>query len=49
MIVIGRRRRLGDPLQSIDRSLPSLVALEIVALQCLLRLTPLAAEGYPLL
>ncbi|MET0555041.1 MAG: hypothetical protein ABW221_18510 [Vicinamibacteria bacterium] len=37
----GRRGR--------DRLLPLLVALEILALQCVLRLTPLQREGYPLI
>ena len=46
---IRRRHREGKPLRSLDLFLPALVGIEIVLLQCLLRLTPLAAEGYPLL
>jgi hypothetical protein len=45
---ISSSRRRGDRLRPIDRLLPTLVALEILALQCVLRLTPLQREGYPL-
>jgi hypothetical protein len=46
---VRRLHRAGGPLRSPDLFLPSLVGIEIVLLQCLLRLTPLAARGYPLL
>jgi hypothetical protein len=46
---VRRRHREGGRVRSLDLLLPSLVGIEIVLLQCLLRLTPLAAEGYPLL
>jgi hypothetical protein len=43
-----RAKRRGLALRPVDRVLPIVVALQIVAVQCLLRLTPLR-YGYPLI